>query len=120
MRRFMAPVLVGLVAVVAFGVWWGVNRHTATPEVIEGWAMPDAAGTTISLHDSDDSREGNSYIVVGAYWADHTNLWHDGTGGPTCVGTDTTKKTRVRLGIVDAEPHEGPGGPRVVWLRCLS
>lgn len=82
--------------------------------------MPNASGTAIALHNSDDSRDG-SYIIVGASWAGRDNVWHDGTDGPTCVGIDTAVKTRVRLGIVDVEAHqEGVGGPRVVWLRCLE
>ncbi|QFU89839.1 hypothetical protein [Amycolatopsis sp. YIM 10] len=98
-KRFLAPVAVGVIAVVAFTLWWLGNRHTATADVVEGWAMPNAAGTVVSLHDSDDTRSGNSYIIAAASWSDSENVWHEGAGGPTCVGTDTTKKTRVRLGI---------------------
>jgi hypothetical protein len=63
------------------------------------------SGTAISLHDNNDTR----------------GLWHDGSDGPTCIGTDTTVKTHVRLGIIDVQAHqEGIGGPRVMWLRCLD
>lgn len=82
--------------------------------------MPNATGTAIRLHDSDDTRDGNGYVVTGVLWAGRDDVWHEGTDGPTCVGTDTTAKTRVRLGIVDVAPgDEGIGGSRVVWLRCL-
>ncbi|MFD9701470.1 hypothetical protein [Lentzea sp. NPDC059081] len=120
MGRFVAPIAVGVVVAIAFGVWGFTTRHSATPDVVEGWAMPNAHGTAVSLHDSNDTRVGSGYIVTGASWAGRDGLWHDGADGPTCIGTDTATKTRVRLGIVDVEPgEEGNGGPRVVWLRCL-
>ncbi|MCX2955328.1 hypothetical protein [Lentzea sp. NEAU-D7] len=119
-RRFVAPVAVGVVAAAVFGAWGFTTRHSATADVVEGWAMPNASGTAIALHNSDDTRDGG-YIIVGASWAGRDNVWHDGTDGPACVGTDTAVKTRVRLGIVDVEAHqEGVAGPRVVWLRCLE
>lgn len=83
--------------------------------------MPNGSGTAISLHDSNDTRDGTSYLVAGASWAGRDGAWHDGADGLTCIGTDTTVKTRVRLGVVDVDPgQEGIGGPRVVWLRCLD
>jgi hypothetical protein len=119
--RFVAPVAVGVVVAAGFGVWGFTTRHSATADVVEGWAMPNASGTAISLHDSNDTRAGSGYIVAGASWADRDGVWHDGTDGPTCIGTDTAAKTHVRLGIVDVDAgQEGVGGPRVVWLRCLD
>jgi hypothetical protein len=121
MKRLVAPVAVGVIVAAAFGVWGFTTRHTASADVVEGWAMPNASGTAISLHDSNDTREGNGYLVAGASWADRDGVWHGGSAGPTCVGTDTTTKTHVRLGIVDVTAdEEGIGGPRVVWLRCLD
>jgi hypothetical protein len=120
-RRFVAPVVVGVVVAVAFWVWGFTTRHSATADVVEGWAMPNMSGTAISLHDSDDTRDGNGYIIAGASWAGRDGRWHEGSDGPTCIGTDTTAKTHVRLGVVDVEvDEEGIGGPRVVWLRCLD
>ncbi|MBP2327846.1 hypothetical protein JOF56_008231 [Kibdelosporangium banguiense] len=120
-HRLVAPAAVGLVAAVAFGIWWFTTRHIAVPDVVEGWAVPNMTGTAISLHDSDDTRDGNGYIIAGAWWAGSDNMWHDGAQGPTCVGADTNTKTRVQLGIVDVEPREDViGGPRVIWLRCLG
>lgn len=121
LRRFVAPVVVGVVVAGGFGVWAFATRHSVTPDVVEGWAMPNASGTAIMLQDSDDTRDGNGYIVTGASWAGRDGVWHVGADGPTCIGTDTTTKTHVRLGIVDVEPGGGGiGGPRVVWLRCLD
>lgn len=83
--------------------------------------MPNMTGTAISLHDSTDTAVGNGYVIAGARWADRDKVWHDGANGTSCVGTDTTAKTRVRLGIVDVEADdEGFGGTHVVWLRCLD
>lgn len=115
------PVAVGVVVAAVSGVWGFTTRHSATAGVVEGWAMPNASGTAISLHDSNDSRDGSGYTVAGVSWAGKDGVWHDGSDGPTCVGTDTAAKTHVRLGIVDVEAvGEGIGGARVVWLRCLA
>jgi hypothetical protein len=120
-KRLVAPAAVGVVAVIALAIWWFTVRHTVTPDVVEGWAQPNASGTAIGLFDSNDTRAGNGYIIAGAWWSDRDNVWHEGANGPTCVGTDTATKTHVQLGIVDVEADEGGiGGPRVVWLRCLE
>jgi hypothetical protein len=120
-RRFVVPVAVGVAVAVVFGVREFTTQHSATTDVVEGWAMPNGSGTAILLHDSNDTRDGNSYIVAGASWAGRDGMWHEGSDEPTCVGTDPAVKTRVRLGIVDVVAvREGIGGPRVVWLRCLD
>ena len=73
------------------------------------------------MHDSNDTLDGSGYIIAGASWVGQDGMWHDGADGPTCIGTDTATRTRVRLGIVDVEvDEEGIGGPRVMWLRCLG
>jgi hypothetical protein len=89
-KRLVPPVAVGVVAVIAFGIWGFTTRHTATPEVVEGWAMPNASGTAIGFLDSIDAGAGDGYVIAGAWWSDVDNVWHEGSGGPTCVGTDTT------------------------------
>ena len=120
-NRLVAPVAVAVVAAIAWAIWWFATQHTVTPDVVEGWATPTQTGTAISLHDSNDTRDSNVYIVAGAAWSDRDNVWHDGANGPTCVGTDTSAKTHVQLGIVDVQAgQEGIGGPRVAWLRCLG
>ncbi|WP_112227475.1 hypothetical protein [Lentzea atacamensis] len=112
---------VGVVVAAVFGVGGFATRHSESADVVEGWAMPNGHGTAIAFYEGNDPRDVGSHIVVGASWAGRDGLWHDGTDGPTCAGTDTTTKTRVRLGIVYVEPgREGVGGPRVVWLRCLD
>jgi hypothetical protein len=117
MRWIVAAVL-GWLGFLVLGVVFLVDRHTATPDAVEGWAMPNAQGTAISLHDSTDDRPGNGYVIAGARWAGPDGVWRD--DAVSCVGTDTTVRTRVRLGIVDVVPGDAPGGPHVVWLRCLT
>ena len=79
-------VLLGMlvVATVAFMFW----DRPVSPRVIEGWAMPDASGTAISLHESPDDEWGDGYVVAGAQWTDASGVWHDGADTPTCIGTD--------------------------------
>jgi hypothetical protein len=120
-KRFVAPVVVGLVVAVAFGVLGFVTRHTATPDVVEGWATPNVDGTAIWLYASESLAEGDGYVIAGAPWKGTDNTWHLAGGrGPTCVGTDTSEATHVRVGIVEVEAGEGLGGPHVVWLQCLE
>jgi hypothetical protein len=122
--RIIAAAVVGVLAVLAFGYWWMTGRHTATPEVVEGWAIPNGNGLALSLHESDDTRDGNGYVIAGADWAGKDNLWHGGAQTPTCIGTDTTIKTHVQLGIVDIRSggtdHVGYSASHVIWLRCLD
>ncbi|MBV9843768.1 MAG: hypothetical protein JOZ47_01660 [Kutzneria sp.] len=116
--RFVVVALTMGPVVTALGGWQLSNRHSVTPDVIEGWAVPNAEGTAVSLHDSNDDRPGNSYVIAGARWAGPDNSWHDGGGGPTCAGTDTNTRIHVQMGIVDVDAAP-IGGPYVVWLRCL-
>lgn len=84
-------------------------------------ATPNADGTAIWLYTSEAMTEGDGYVIAGASWTGTDNTWHSGGGrGPTCVGTVTSEATHVRVGIVEVEAGEGPGGPRVVWLQCLE
>ncbi|NGY65146.1 hypothetical protein G7043_40195 [Lentzea sp. NEAU-D13] len=115
----VAPVAVGVVVAIVFGAWEFTTRHSATPDVVEGWAMPNAHGTAISLHDSNDTRAGDGYIVTGASWAGRDGLWHDGADGPTCIGTDTATKTRVRWASWMWSPaRKGTAGR--VWCGCAA
>jgi hypothetical protein len=117
-RWWLVVPAVGLVFVVV-GVWLTSTRSSVAPDVVEGWAMPNMRGTAISLHDSDDTRDGSGYVIAGASWAGPDDVWHDGADSPTCVGTDTTTRTRVQLGIVDVDADHGSWA-HVVWLRCLE
>jgi hypothetical protein len=107
MKRLIVPVTVGVVVALAFGIWMFTTRHNATPEVVEGWAMPNKAGTAIAF-------SGTSYVIAGVSWTGSDNMQHEGGGGPTCVGADPNRQTRVQLGIVYTDV------PVVVWLRCLG
>jgi hypothetical protein len=52
LRRFVPPVAVGAVVAAVFGIWEFTTRHSATADVVEGWAIPNASRAAISLHDS--------------------------------------------------------------------
>jgi hypothetical protein len=120
-RLFILTGVVFGVTALAVGIlWWLTVRHHATPDIVEGWAMPNAGGDAISLHDSDDSRDGNGYIIAGASWSGPDGVVHTGSMRPTCIGTDTTVKKRVQLGIVDIEDSEFGKWAHVIWLRCLN
>lgn len=120
MKRLVAPVAVGVVVAVVFVVWGFTTRHSATPEVVEGWAMPNANGTAIMFSGGEDTR-GTSYVIAGAWWTGSDNVWHEGGDGASCVGTDPGKRARVQLGIVYVDSDGGaPAEPSVAWLRCLA
>jgi hypothetical protein len=53
------------------------------------------------------------------------DVWHNGADLPTCVGTDTTTRTHVQLGIVDIDSSGSDDvnvwtESYVAWLRCLA
>lgn len=121
LRLFVGAVLLLTVMVAVMSA--RSDSAAATPRVIEGWAMPNIAGTAISLHASasvTDENSGDGFIVAGASWAGPDGVWHDGTDLPTCIGTDPGSFTHVRLGVIDVRGGEAPSGPRIVWLRCLA
>ncbi|EHR63742.1 hypothetical protein [Saccharomonospora cyanea] len=118
-RRETVFLVIVVVLFSAVGIRWVSTRSIAVPEAVEGWAMPNAKGTAISLHASADDPAGEGYVIAGARWAGVDGSWHGGGGGPTCVGTDTGAKTHVRLGVVDVDTG-GASWRHVVWLRCLE
>ena len=80
-----------LAAAAAVGAAAGIalwpQGSTATPRSVEGWAMPDADGSAISLHDSPEDEWGEGYVVAGAHWRGSDGLGHEGGDVPTCNGT---------------------------------
>jgi hypothetical protein len=109
--------VVGLLVIVLWTVWGG---GPASPQAIEGWAVPNAEGTAISLHDAPDGTPGEGYIIAGAWWRGVDGVWHDGADVPTCIGTDTTALTHVRLGVVKVQNQDGMAWNQVAWLECLE
>ncbi|MEV6909520.1 hypothetical protein [Amycolatopsis sp. NPDC051071] len=105
------------VVAVAITATWLLNRDVR-PDTVEGWAWPNSAGNTIWLTDAPDGKGGDGFIVAGARWVGHDNLWHDGASGPTCVGTDTASSTHVELGVIDVRA-DGVSWRHAIWLRCL-
>jgi hypothetical protein len=120
--RVRAAIIAAAVALGLAGALylWGGDSRATSPRSVEGWAMPDASGTAVSLHDSPTAEWGEGYIIAGASWRGTDNLWHQGDKGPTCVGTDTTSLTHVRLGVVTVGTPEGTRWERVAWLECLE
>jgi hypothetical protein len=116
-RRTYLEIAAALAVVVALGIWWATTRHTATPRITEGWAMPNGNGTAIWLYDTADG-PGEGYVIAGVLWSGPDNAWHHGDT-PTCVGTDTTSKTHVQLGVIDVE-SQYVSYAQVAWLRCLE
>lgn len=82
--------------------------------------MPNAAGTAVSLHGSPDAAAGEGYLIAGAQWRDINDVWHDGADIPSCVGTDSSSRTHVRLGFVTVETPDGGTRDQVTWLECLE
>lgn len=117
-RAILAVVVVlGLALVLVLMAGWG---RAASPRLVEGWAMPNHSGTAISLHDSPDGGPGEGYVVAGAWWQDVDGTVHDGADLPTCIGSDTTSRTHVRLGLVTVTSSEGGWWDHVTWVECLE
>jgi hypothetical protein len=110
-----AAVASGLV--VAGGAWW-IGSGSTTPDVIGGWAMPNASGSAIGLASSPTEQRREGYIVAGASWEGRDNLLHLGSEVPTCIGTDTATTTHVHLGIVKVN-SDLASWTHVIWVRCL-
>lgn len=117
-REIVAWVAGGVVAALLV-VQWADSRNTAVPHTVEGWATTNAKGTAIWLTDNEGGGGGEGYVIAGARWAWSGGGWHDGGSPETCVGTDTTVRTRVRLGLIEVD-GENSGWTHVVWLQCLG
>src|SRR5690606_25791400 len=96
------------------------NDGPATPRVVSGWAMPNEAGTRISLHQAPQEAPGEGHVIAGAQWTGVDGLTHEGDDLPTCVGTDPSSSTRVQLGLVTVETPDGGVRDQVSWLECLE
>lgn len=119
-RSTIVATAAALGLLVALALWAGWAGGAVSPRTVEGWAMPNASGTAISLHDSPEGGPGEGYIIAGAQWRGIDNSWHDGADIPTCVGTDMSSFTHVRLGLVTVETPDGLTWEQVAWLECLE
>lgn len=119
-RELVAGIATGLVVALVMGALMMIDADTATPRSIEGWAMPNANGTKISLHESPDHEQGEGYGIAGAMWADPAGPWRRWEEGPTCIGTDTSSMTHVELHVVTVQSDDLGTRPQVVSLRCLE
>jgi hypothetical protein len=120
-RRMATIALVAAVALLlVIALLAALGGRAASPRFVEGWAMPNASGTAISLHDSQDGGPGEGYIIAGARWQSVDGVQHDGADLPTCIGTDTASLTHVRLGLVTVESPDSARWDQVTWLECLE
>lgn len=117
-RMIATTAAIGLLVVLAVWAAWGSG--SVSPRTVEGWAMPNAAGTAISLHDSPQDVSGEGYVIAGARWRGTDNVWHDSADIPSCVGTDSDSFTHVRLGLVTVEAPDDVTWNQVAWLECLQ
>jgi hypothetical protein len=119
-RRVTAPWVAAAVALLAvLALWSAWGSGSGATRVVEGWAMPNEAGTAVSLHDAQDGDRGTGYVVAGAMWKDAEGVWSDGADLPTCIGTDTGSLTHVRMGLVTVSTPEGTTWDQVTWPECL-
>ena len=121
-RRFVTitvtAVAVGLLAVLALWARW--SGDAVSPRIVEGWAMPNASGTAVSLHQSPEDTSGEGYVIAGARWRGIDNVWHEGSDIPTCVGNDTGSFSHVMLGLITVETPDGGVWDQVTWLECVD
>jgi hypothetical protein len=117
-KRDVALVALGLAIGVACTAGVVAAQHQPLHyTVVEGWAQPNGPGTAISLGPTPTSG-GIGYEIVGAMWSPPEGGWHGGDG-PTCIGANTLKATRVRLDVVHAQSSAGQRDV-VVAIHCLN
>jgi hypothetical protein len=113
---FIAATLFGLAIGILIG--WAVGLATGSrPQVVEGYAYVNQAGTAIGLS-PDGEAPGTGYVVAGALWREEDGPWHDTF--PTCL-KQLVSGQRARLGVMQARLQgDAPGRPIVVWLECFN
>jgi hypothetical protein len=110
----VGALLVG--AALGSAITWAAGVGDRT-QILEGFAWVNESGTAIGLS-PDGETPGPSYVVAGAMWREEGGPWHD--AWPTCLAP-TTFDQKVRLGLLEVEPHaEAPSRPVVLWLECLD
>jgi len=113
--RVAFAVLVGAAVVFIAGLSVGQSQ-AREPRVVSGTAYPNQDATAIAL--TPDHGPTVGFAVGGSPWQRDDGPWHD--AGPSCL-TPLRAGQRVQLGVLDADPAGSmPGGPVVVWMRCLS
>lgn len=95
-----------------------LNPGPAHVHTVSGWAFPSSDGNQIGFS-SERTGQGTGYDITGAAWAGADAVWHRDEGGPSCVGTDPTKRVRVWLDLVTV--HSAAGTiKRVEAIRCAD
>lgn len=119
-RRFVTitvtAVAVGLLAVLALWARW--SGDAVSPRIVEGWAMPNASGTAVSLHQSPEDTSGEGYVIAGARWRGIDNVWHDLISRR--ASATTLARSAIMLGLITVETPDGGVWDQVTWLECLD
>jgi len=123
---FALGVVVGVLGLAIYAsATGGALTEPSRVEVLEGFTNGvNAKGSAIGFAPSVDAKEGEGYILSGARWSfSDENTWHEAlnaNGEESCVPPNSSGQ-KLQLGIVDVPSGENaPGGPRVVWFRCLG
>jgi hypothetical protein len=94
---------------------WG-NDHTATPRVIEGWAIaPSDDERQIVFHDTWPTDDDGTGFELYPFYFDRTNAEHP--ANRSCL--EAQHVTRVRIGVVNVDRASGPS-QAVSWVECRS
>jgi hypothetical protein len=122
-RRDLGILGIGIVAGLVLGIaltlvleW--LNPGPAHVHTVSGWAFPSSDGNQIGFS-HDPTGPGVGYDITGAAWAGADAVWHRDEGGPSCVGTDPSKRVKVSLDLVTV--HSAAGTiKRVEAIRCAG
>lgn len=122
-RRDLGILGIGLVAGLVLGIALTLvleylNPGPAHVHTVSGWAFPSSDGSQIGFSRG-PTGDGVGYQIAGVAWAGPDAVWHVDEGGPSCVGTDPSKRVRVSLDLVTV--HSAAGTiKRVEAIRCRS
>lgn len=119
-RVYLGCLLGVLVAGLAGGaVVHFVHSDDVVPEVQRGTVtIVDQGVEAIGFRPDGQRSRTTGYVVSGSKWADRQGTWHD-NGHPECL-TAGSHGQRIEIGMVNVRPTgHAPGGPVVVWIRCL-
>jgi hypothetical protein len=111
------PLWIPLLLSIAAVAWIVGTRHTASPRVIDGWAVATADGSVIKFFESVDASEGEGYVIARIAWRSADGDRH-GRGVPSCLEPVGSAKAHVRLGIIDVVDRVFGSHTQVVWLEC--
>jgi len=118
MLRRPVPLWIPLLLSIAAAAWIVGTQHTASPRVIEGWAVAISDGSVIKLFDSVNASEGESYVIAKVWWRSADGVLEN-HGPPSCLEPVGAAKAHVRLGIIDVVDRVFRSYTEVIWLECI-